>query len=165
MGSIARPESAAERSDTKHWPILGGFWRQAAPQGVVDDLLERNVQQLRPLLQGVGQIVVKGEGGSHTGIKASMTRDVKVSDRSARTMTATEFRAKCLGLMDEVAETGREIVITKRGRPVARLVPYRQRPRSLFGIDRGRFEIVGDITEPLDVEWEAKEKPDRVSNP
>ena len=41
------------------------------------------------------------------------------------TMTATEFRARCYGLMDEVAETGREIVITKRGKPVARLVPIR----------------------------------------
>ena len=38
-------------------------------------------------------------------------------------MSATEFRAKCLGLIDEVAETGREIVIRKRGKPVARLVP------------------------------------------
>ena len=42
-----------------------------------------------------------------------------------RTMSATEFRAKCLGWMDEVAATGREIVITKRGKPVARLVPVR----------------------------------------
>lgn len=31
------------------------------------------------------------------------------------TMAATEFRARCYGLMDEVAETGREIVITKKG--------------------------------------------------
>jgi prevent-host-death family protein len=38
-------------------------------------------------------------------------------------MTATEFRAKCLGLIDWVARTGGTIVITKRGRPVARLVP------------------------------------------
>ncbi|MYB77777.1 MAG: type II toxin-antitoxin system Phd/YefM family antitoxin [Chloroflexi bacterium] len=38
-------------------------------------------------------------------------------------MSATEFRARCYRLMDEVAETGREVVITKRGRPVARLVP------------------------------------------
>jgi len=41
------------------------------------------------------------------------------------TMAATEFRARCYRLMDEVAETGREIVITKRGKPVARLVPLR----------------------------------------
>ena len=45
------------------------------------------------------------------------------SETGEWTMTATEFRAKCLRLIDEVAETGREIVITKRGRPVARLRP------------------------------------------
>ena len=41
----------------------------------------------------------------------------------ARIMTATEFRAKCLGLLDWVAKTGETIVITKRGKPIARLVP------------------------------------------
>ena len=38
-------------------------------------------------------------------------------------MTATEFRAKCLGLFDWVAKTGETIVITKRGKPMARVVP------------------------------------------
>ncbi len=80
-------------------------------------------------------------------------------------MAATEFRAKCLGLIDEVAETGREIVITKRGKPVARLVPFREKPKTLFGLDRGRMKILGDITAPIDVEWEAEVNPDRVLNP
>ena len=62
--------------------------------------------------------------------------------------------------LDEV-----EIVITKRGTPVARLVPHRERPKSLFGADRGRMRIVGDIISPLDVEWEAEVNPDRVLNP
>ncbi len=69
------------------------------------------------------------------------------------TMSATELRAKCLGLIDEVAETGREIVITKRGKPVARLVPYRRKPKSLFGMGRGRIEILGDIVSPMPAEW------------
>ena len=46
-----------------------------------------------------------------------------------RTIKASEFKAKCLKLMDEVAESGEEIVITKNGRPVSRLVPFRERPR------------------------------------
>ncbi|MDE0029269.1 MAG: type II toxin-antitoxin system prevent-host-death family antitoxin [Deltaproteobacteria bacterium] len=71
------------------------------------------------------------------------------------TIKASEFKAKCLKLMDDVAEGGYEIVITKNGRPVSRLVPYRERPKSLFGIDRGRIEIIGDIIEPINVEWEA----------
>ena len=82
-----------------------------------------------------------------------------------RTIKASEFKAKCLKLMDEVAESGEEIVITKYGRPVSRLTPYRERPASLFGIDRGRIEILGDIIEPLEVEWEAQSDPDRVLNP
>ena len=53
-----------------------------------------------------------------------------------RTIKASEFKAKCLQLMDEVAETGDEIVITKNGRPVSRLVPYREKPKSWFGRDR-----------------------------
>ena len=82
-----------------------------------------------------------------------------------RTIEASEFEAKCLELMDEVAESGEEIVITKNGRPVSRLLPYREKPKSWFGIDRGRIEILGDIIEPIDVEWEAQSDPDRVLNP
>ena len=73
-----------------------------------------------------------------------------------QTIKASEFKAKCLKLMDEVAASGKEIIVTKNGRPVSRLVPYREKPKSLFGIDRGRIEILGDIIEPLEVEWEAE---------
>ena len=72
-----------------------------------------------------------------------------------RTIKASEFKAKCLKLMDEVAETGESIVVTKNGQPVSRLVPYRSRPESLFGVLKGSVEIRGDIIEPIDVEWEA----------
>ena len=75
---------------------------------------------------------------------------------NTRTITASEFRAKCLQLMDEVAATGEEIIITKNGRPVSRLIPYREKPKSLFGIDRDKIVILGDIVEPIDVEWEAE---------
>lgn len=72
-----------------------------------------------------------------------------------RTIKASEFKARCLKLMDEVAETGREIVITKNGRPVSRLVPHRQRPASLFGRDKDKIKILGDIMSPIDVDWNA----------
>ncbi len=74
-----------------------------------------------------------------------------------RTIKASEFKAKCLKLMDEVAESGQEIVITKNGRPVSRLTPYRERPKSWFGVDKGKIEILGDIVGPLDVDWEAEQ--------
>ena len=70
-----------------------------------------------------------------------------------RTMKASEFKAKCLKLMDEVAETGEEIVVTKRGRAVAKLTPLKRRPKTLFGVDRGRIEILGDIVSPMPAEW------------
>jgi len=82
-----------------------------------------------------------------------------------RTIKASDFKARCLQLMDDLAESGGEIVITKHGRPVSRLLPYRERPKSLFGAYRGRLEILGDIIEPIDVRWEAESDPDRVLDP
>ena len=72
-----------------------------------------------------------------------------------RIIKASEFKAKCLSLMDEVADTGEEIVITKHGRPVSKLAPYRERPRTLFG-KGGPIVIHGDISDPIDVVWEAE---------
>ena len=77
-------------------------------------------------------------------------------------MSATEFRAKCYRLMDEVAATGREIVITKRGRPVAQLAPFRRRRGALFGLYRDEIRIHGDIGAPIDVEWEAEKELERL---
>ncbi len=82
-----------------------------------------------------------------------------------RTIKASEFKAKCLKLMDEVAESGEEIVITKHGRPVSKLAPYREKPKAPFGRHRDIIRIIGDIIEPIDVEWEAESNPDRVLNP
>ena len=82
-----------------------------------------------------------------------------------RTIKASEFKAKCLKLMDDLADSGGEIVITKNGRPVSRLLPYRERPKSPFGAYRGRLEILGDIIEPVGGPWEAEVNPDRVLNP
>lgn len=89
----------------------------------------------------------------------------KETSKASRTIKASEFKAKCLKLMDEVAESGEEIVITKNGRPTVRLVPYRTKFEEFFGADKGKLEILGDIISPLDVEWEAMSNPDRVLNP
>ena len=76
---------------------------------------------------------------------------------NARTIKASEFKARCLKLMDEVAETGEEIVITKNGKPVAKLTPFWERPKSPFGINKGRYEIIGDLDGALnDVDWYAE---------
>ena len=67
----------------------------------------------------------------------------------SRTIKASEFKARCLQLMDGVAETGEEIVITRRGRPVSRLVPCREQPEAIFGADRDVIRIHGDIVAPV----------------
>ena len=74
----------------------------------------------------------------------------------SRIIKASEFRAKCLALLDEVEQTGDRLVITKKGKPVAELVPHKPaKRRSPLGIFKGRMEILGDIISPIDVEWEA----------
>ena len=70
------------------------------------------------------------------------------------TIPAGEFKAKCLKLLDEVAEKRQTLVITKRGRPVAELSPI-PKDGDIVGSMRGTGEILGDIISPIDVEWEA----------
>ena len=72
-----------------------------------------------------------------------------------KVIKASEFKANCLKLMDAISESGEEIVITKNGKPIAKLVPY-QDPRSMIGMFEGEIEILGDIMEPIDVEWDAQ---------
>lgn len=72
-----------------------------------------------------------------------------------RRMKASEFKARCLKLMDEVAESGEPIIITKNGRPVSQLVPYRRKPETLFGVMKDSMSITGDVVSPLADEWEA----------
>jgi len=77
-----------------------------------------------------------------------------------RLIRATEFKAKCLAILDEVERTGEPVTILKRGRPVARLLPtipeegHRYPQHAL----RGTVEILGDVIEPeLPAEaWEAE---------
>jgi prevent-host-death family protein len=69
-------------------------------------------------------------------------------------ITATEFKARCLRLLDEVADTGETLVVTKRGRPVARVEPASP-PVDL----RGSVTLaVGpeEFVEPLEIPWDAE---------
>ena len=73
-----------------------------------------------------------------------------------RTIKASEFKAKCLKIMDEVAATGEPVVITKYGVPVAQLIPAVQKPKTLFGALKGSILYMGDVISPIDVEWNAE---------
>jgi prevent-host-death family protein len=69
-------------------------------------------------------------------------------------VAAADFKANCLRLMDEVARQRRPIVITKRGKPVAKLVPVEEEPIDLFGYMAGTAKICGDIIGPIeDAVW------------
>jgi prevent-host-death family protein len=69
-------------------------------------------------------------------------------------VAATEFKANCLRLMDEVAQQRRPIIITKRGKPVAKLVPIEEEAIDLFGRMAGSIKICGDIINPIeDLGW------------
>jgi prevent-host-death family protein len=71
-------------------------------------------------------------------------------------IAAGVFKAKCLSLLDEVRQTGKEFVITKRGKPVARLVPVNDDASDWFGNMAGTGVILGDIISPIDEVWDAE---------
>ncbi len=77
-------------------------------------------------------------------------------------INASDFKARCLAILDEVNRTGQPVTILKRGKPVAQLMPptrpAEQYPQqALFG----SVKILGDIIEPVlaPEDWEAEEKP------
>jgi prevent-host-death family protein len=78
-----------------------------------------------------------------------------------RTIPAGEFKAKCLGLMTEMNATGQPVLVTKRGKPFARVSPVekqtpKESPESIFGCLRHMGAITGDIvsSEFTDEEWD-----------
>ena len=64
---------------------------------------------------------------------------------------AGEFKTHCLAVMDEVQSKREAVVITKRGKPVAKLVPLEQETDDIFGFMKGKgtIEIKGDIVSPI----------------
>lgn len=67
---------------------------------------------------------------------------------------AGDFKAKCLKLLDDVASTGESLIITKHGKPVAKLVPLPPEAE-LFGALAGSVRQENDIVSPMENEWEA----------
>jgi len=69
-----------------------------------------------------------------------------------QTITALEFKAKCLKLMDEINRTGEEIMITKNSKPVSVLKLYHSLPKTLFGLHTGKVQSKDDLIAPLNTE-------------
>src|SRR5580698_2300628 len=66
-----------------------------------------------------------------------------------RKINAAAFKARCLALIDEVAETGQPITVTKRGKAKVQIVAVREKPLILWGATKGTFKILGDIVGPI----------------
>ena len=74
-----------------------------------------------------------------------------------RKIAAGEFKARCLRLMEDVRSTRQPIVITKRGKPVAKLVPVENGKKDdWIGRLEGEFRVVGDIESPIEG-WESSD--------
>jgi len=72
-------------------------------------------------------------------------------NRGEAVVPAGEFKAKCLAIFDAVEQKGRSFVVTKRGRPVARVVPLSKGPSALHG----SLLHEEDLLAPVDVDWDA----------
>jgi len=58
---------------------------------------------------------------------------------------AAQFKAQCLAVMEQVAESGRPVVVTKHGKPVVKITPAESDEDEIFGFMAGKFSIIGDI--------------------
>jgi prevent-host-death family protein len=65
-----------------------------------------------------------------------------------KTIPAGTFKARCLAIMDEVAAKHQAVVITKRGKPVAKLVPVENEKDDIFGFFKGKGKVIGDVVSP-----------------
>jgi prevent-host-death family protein len=65
-----------------------------------------------------------------------------------KTIPAGTFKAQCLAIMDEVQKKRQAVIITKRGKPVAKLVPVEKAKDDIFGFYKGKITILGDVVAP-----------------
>ncbi len=75
-------------------------------------------------------------------------------------IAAGKFKTHCLSVMDDVRATGEPVMITKRGTPVAKVVPVTSKKQDLFGFMAGELKVIGDIESPVvpPEEWEVTRK-------
>jgi prevent-host-death family protein len=77
-----------------------------------------------------------------------MTMDQSTAMK-AKTIPAGAFKARCLAIMDEVQNKRQAVVITKRGKPVAKLVPIEKQEDNIFGFLKGKGKVTGDVVSPV----------------
>jgi prevent-host-death family protein len=72
-------------------------------------------------------------------------------------ISTSHLKAHCSETIERVAGGRETVVVTRRGRPVARIVPIEAELPTLFGFARGAIRVAGDLIEPLDVAWEVSD--------
>lgn len=70
-----------------------------------------------------------------------------------KTIAAGTFKAQCLAIMDQVQARRETVVITKHGKPVAKLVPADEQADEIYHFLRGKGEITGDVVAPAITDW------------
>lgn len=98
----------------------------------------------------------------------SETKDSTQSLPQGRLVPAGEFKTNCLRLMDEVNETGTEIIVTKHRRPVVRISPIRTERPKLVGSCAEQLQILADIDGESAIpqqDWDVIGRPDELLNP
>jgi prevent-host-death family protein len=75
-----------------------------------------------------------------------------------RKIPAAQFKSQCLAVMEQVAESGRPVVVTKHGKPVVRIIPAESDENEIFGFLAGKGRIIGDIESTIPVsDWNLSE--------
>lgn len=64
-------------------------------------------------------------------------------------MRASAFKAQCLKVMNDIQATGEPVIVTKRGKPVVKVVPIKPEKDDIFGFMADKFDIIGDIESPV----------------
>ena len=67
-----------------------------------------------------------------------------------KSMPAGEFKARCLAVMEDVSKTREPVLITKRGKPVAKLVPAERAEQDFIGRLEGKVRVLGDSESPIE---------------
>ncbi len=79
----------------------------------------------------------------------------KNKERAENYIGAGQFKTHCLQLIDQVQQSRKPLVITKHGKPLAKLIPFDEEPPTLYGSMKGTVIIHGDIIESTGEAWEA----------
>ena len=82
----------------------------------------------------------------------------KRGNSAMKKIPAGQFKAQCMAIINRLQKTGESVLITRRGKPIVRLVPVPSPPEDVFGYMADKVKIVGDIVGPIMPlkDWEAK---------